>query len=94
MQAPYPVDTTSVTNEISEIAQAVGSHILQMRGIKDSPNILSTVIELSLPSTALLQSINEVLYNQMKFTGNSDDYYNPDNSYINKVSVLELVVCT
>jgi len=92
MQSPHTVDGDSVTNQINEIAQAVGSYILQMRGIKDSQNILSTVKELSLPSSAVLQSINEVLYNQMKFTGNSDDYYNPNNSYIDKVTVMLCVV--
>ncbi|XP_065892480.1 F-box only protein 21-like isoform X2 [Dysidea avara] len=85
MQAPCTVDGTMVTNQINEIAQAVGLHILQMRGIKDSQNIMSTIKGLSLSSSAVIQSINEILYNQMKFTGNSEDYYNPNNSYIDKV---------
>ena len=91
MQAPHTVDGTSVTSQINEIAQAVGSHVLQMKGIKSSQNILSTVKGLSLSNSAVLQSINEVLYNQMKFTGNSEDYYNPNNSYIDKVSVFVFV---
>ena len=82
-----------VTNQINEIAQAVGLHILQMRGIKDSQNIMSTIKGLSLSSSAVIQSINEILYNQMKFTGNSEDYYNPNNSYIDKVSVFVYCVC-
>jgi len=32
----------------------------------------------------ILSSANHVLYTVEGFTGNSDDYYNPDNSYINK----------
>jgi regulator of sirC expression with transglutaminase-like and TPR domain len=36
----------------------------------------------------VVQAITKVMYKQRGFRGNSDDYYNPDNSAINRV--LEL----
>ena len=33
----------------------------------------------------LLDATNQILYQQEEFSGNSDDYYNPNNSYINMV---------
>ena len=33
----------------------------------------------------LLAATNHIMYQQEEFSGNSDDYYNPNNSYINKV---------
>ena len=33
----------------------------------------------------LLTATNHIMYQQEEFSGNSDDYYNPNNSYINKV---------
>ncbi|XP_013421720.1 F-box only protein 21 [Lingula anatina] len=33
----------------------------------------------------VLEAVNYVLYQELEFHGNSDDYYLPDNSYINRV---------
>ncbi len=33
----------------------------------------------------ILQTINGVLFEELGFRGNADDYYNPDNSYLNVV---------
>lgn len=35
----------------------------------------------------VLEAINQVLYTDLGFSGNSVNYYSPENSYINKVSV-------
>ena len=87
MQSTHRVDGTMVTRQLDEIAVAVGTHLLQARGVTGSYDILSAVKELLLSSSVILEAINNVLYNEMKFTGNGDDYYNPNNSYINKVYV-------
>ena len=85
MQATQRIDGALVTRQLDEIAMAVGTHLLQARGITGSHDVLSAIKELSLPSSVILEGINNVLYDEMKFTGNGDDYYNPNNSYINKV---------
>ena len=87
MQSTHRVDGAMVTRQLDEIAVAVGTHLLQAKGIMGSHDILSSVKELSLSSSVILEAINNVLYNEMKFTGNGDDYYNPNNSYINKVTM-------
>ncbi len=33
----------------------------------------------------ILQAMNAYLFEELRFSGNSADYYNPDNSYINRV---------
>jgi len=55
-------------------------------------NALDTMaeeIEERLPSETyplrVIQCINNYLYNDLGFTGNSDDYYDPRNSYLNQV---------
>ena len=89
MQATHKVDGTMVTHQLDEIAKAVGTHLLQAKGgMAESHDVLSAVKELSLPSSVILEAMNNVLYNQYKFTGNGEDYYNPHNSYINKVFTL------
>ncbi|MBD3301204.1 MAG: hypothetical protein GF346_02000 [Candidatus Eisenbacteria bacterium] len=33
----------------------------------------------------IVHAMNRYLFQELKFTGNSSDYYNPDNSYLNRV---------
>ena len=74
-----------VTHQLDEIATTVGTHLLQANSVTPSHDTLSAVKELSLSSSVILEAMNKVLYTEMKFSGNSDDYYNPHNSYIDKV---------
>ena len=93
MQATCKIDSTLVTRQLDEIAMTVGTHLLQANNETASHDVLSAVKELSLASSVILEGINNVLYNQMKLRGNTDDYYNPHNSYIDKVCVYtELVL--
>jgi len=86
MQATHKVDGSLITRQLDDIATAVGAHLLQTTNNPTaSHDTMSAVRELLLPSSVILEAINKVLYEQMKFSGNSDDYYNPQNSYINKV---------
>ena len=91
MQSTHGVDGTLVTRQLDEIAVAVGTPLLQAKGITGSHDILSAVKQLSLSSSVILEAINNILYNEMKFTGSGDDYYNPNNSYINKVCIATYV---
>ena len=85
MQATSKIDGTLVTRQLDEIAMTVGTHLLQTNNVTASHDILSAVKQLSLASSVILDGINNVLYDQMNFKGNTDDYYNPQNSYIDKV---------
>ncbi len=35
----------------------------------------------------VLEALNHILYQKLGFRGNQDDYYDPQNSYINRVSM-------
>ena len=85
MQATHKVDGAMVTRQLDDIATTVGTQLLQKNDVTASHDVLSAVKKLSLPSSVILEAINNVLYKQMKFEGNRDDYYNPNNSYIDKV---------
>ena len=88
MQATRKVDSTSVTRQLDEIATSVGTDLLRANSKTASRDVLPAVKKLSLPSSVILGAINKVLYDQLKFTGNSDNYYNPHNSYIDKVTYV------
>lgn len=89
MQATHKIDSTMVTHQLDEIAVMAGTHLLRPRGMMAaSHDTLSAVKQLSLPSLDILDAMNNVLYDQMKFTGNRDDYYDPQNSYIDKVCIM------
>ena len=85
IQATHKVDGAMVTRQLDDIATTVGTQLLLANDITASHDVLSAVKKLSLPSSVILEAINNVLYKQMKFEGNRDDYYNPNNSYIDKV---------
>lgn len=38
-----------------------------------------------------IYSLNDVLYKQLKFQGNKEDYYNLSNSYINEVLTIKTI---
>ena len=38
-------------------------------------------------SRTALEALNRMLYKDLGFVGNEDDYYNPHNSYIDKVGL-------
>jgi regulator of sirC expression with transglutaminase-like and TPR domain len=54
---------------------------------------LAALVEQQLPPERypmrVLQAINKVLYQQEGYRGNEHDYYNPDNSCLNKVLELK-----
>ncbi len=42
-------------------------------------------VNLSGPADQLLGGINQYLFSEQKFQGNTENYYDPDNSYLNRV---------
>jgi regulator of sirC expression with transglutaminase-like and TPR domain len=51
-------------------------------------SIAESVASQTIPGSSpleIIQSINDVLFQQLGFHGNSQDYYNPRNSYLNQV---------
>jgi len=52
--------------------------------LPDLPSNLQQNMWSSHETRQILASVNHVLYSVEGFTGNSEDYYNPNNSYINK----------
>ncbi|MDO8944490.1 MAG: transglutaminase-like domain-containing protein [Desulfobacterales bacterium] len=46
---------------------------------------LFTEIGAARDSSLLLATLNDYLFNKQKFTGNEQNYYDPDNSYLNRV---------
>lgn len=53
--------------------------------LPDLPSKLLNNMWSSHETRQLMSSANHVFYTVEGFTGNSEDYYNPDNSYINKI---------
>ena len=41
----------------------------------------------------ILESLNHVLYTELNFVGNGQDYYNQDNTYINQVRSISTTLC-
>jgi regulator of sirC expression with transglutaminase-like and TPR domain len=46
---------------------------------------LRETMDLSCPAKELLGNLNAFLFEELGFTGNEQDYYDPDNSYLNRV---------
>ena len=46
---------------------------------------LRTRLDLHGPAARILGTINEYLYDELKFAGSDQDYYDPQNSYLNRV---------
>ncbi len=52
-------------------------------------DVMAAEVEERLPAERyplrIIQSLNQYLYNDLGFTGNTDDYYDPRNSFLNEV---------
>jgi regulator of sirC expression with transglutaminase-like and TPR domain len=55
------------------------------RKLDDLANALQERLEGVDDPEEVVRAINHYLYEELKFTGNSADYYNPDNSFMNRV---------
>ncbi len=69
----YPdLDASSILSKIDSMGQAVVELAKKGGGSSKRP-------------TQIIEKINDYLYNIQKFKANTDDYYNPLNSYLNVV---------
>jgi regulator of sirC expression with transglutaminase-like and TPR domain len=53
--------------------------------LDDFASELRERLDLHGPAEYILHVINDYLFDELKFTGNEKDYYDPDNSYLNTV---------
>lgn len=62
---------------------------LDVQHYLDILSVIATEIEAQLPAERyplkVIQTINQHLFEQLHFRGNTTDYYNPDNSFLNHV---------
>lgn len=63
-----------IKNTLDKI-QEMGKQVLQLLKKSSTPN----------RPTQIIESINDYLFNELRFKPNTDDYYNPLNSYLNVV---------
>ncbi|MBS1516526.1 MAG: hypothetical protein JSS91_00390 [Bacteroidetes bacterium] len=71
----YPgIDAAHYRNMISDYAAVIRLNIIKKFGKADPENPLD-----------YLETINDFLFKDKMFRGNNDNYYDPDNSFLNKV---------
>ena len=89
----------SISGQLDSIAEMVAVELLSKRGEGEGQaegevldpkrprheNPLTEVTQLRLPTDTLLNGLNTVLYDHMGFRGATDNYYDLNNSYIDKV---------
>lgn len=76
----YPeVDMNDYRKELDKMATEIESALLKL-------NINSKKLE----TLEILNTVNNYLFFEKGFTGNAENYYEPDNSYVNKVMETKL----
>ena len=91
----------SISGQLDSIAEMVAMELLKKRGEGEGQgqvegevldpkrprheSALTEVTQLRLPIDTLLTALNTVLYDHMGFRGATDNYYDLNNSYIDKV---------
>ena len=66
-----------VTQRLDDIARSVEKSMSEVPGLGEASN--------SHPAAMAIHHINKVLYDQMEFKGNTEDYYSPQNSCLTQV---------
>merc|ERR1719233_985466 len=93
-QPTLDISINSVGKELDKLATASLSHLLELHPNhpiftkirSDQPDLNNVTSNHWNPKDChqILSSVNHILYVVEGYTGNTGDYYNPDNSYINK----------
>jgi len=75
-----------------EAALAIGQHVqpeLDLESVQEEVDALADKLMQRLPDDAShvqkLRMLNHYFYNELGFSGNLNDYYLPDNSYLHRV---------
>lgn len=68
-------------SEVESIIDSIAQRVIQVAGEKRS----ETRTEDPRQVRMMLNCLNQVLYEEMGFQGNKEDYYAPENSYIERV---------
>ncbi|HSB57726.1 MAG TPA: tetratricopeptide repeat protein [Nitrosopumilaceae archaeon] len=79
----------SLVEKCLKLSQTFGYPNLSIKEYVDKLNLMggglqNLVSEVKNP-TYLISILNEYMFNTLGFSGNGDDYYNPDNNFLNKV---------
>jgi regulator of sirC expression with transglutaminase-like and TPR domain len=81
-------DSIPLTEAALSIAQDVYPRI-DLGGVQSELDRLASVLKVRLPADASmvqrLRALNRYFFKELGFSGNRNDYYDPDNSYLNKV---------
>jgi regulator of sirC expression with transglutaminase-like and TPR domain len=85
--------TLEVTDSLVRATVAVSMHELDdvspeavERSLDDLADVVRGKVKSVTPS-ALVARLHEVLFEELGFTGNTEDYYSPNNSYLSRVLV-------
>lgn len=83
-----PDDQIDLAKAALYIAQAEYPH-LEITAYINALDLMAAKIEESLPAERyplrMIQSLNQYLYNDLGYSGNTSDYYDPRNSFLNEV---------
>lgn len=79
MEENHTVSLSEVQNFIGQVAERVIQLITRTRGSVEARTDDPRCVRM------MLNCINQVLYEDLGFQGNMEDYYAPENSYIEKV---------
>ena len=70
-------------SEVDQIIENISQRVMYLVG--DKKNVFEGRTEDPRYIKLILNYINQVLYGEIGLKGNQEDYYNPENSYIEKV---------
>jgi regulator of sirC expression with transglutaminase-like and TPR domain len=81
-------DTIPLTEAAVAIAQDVYPR-LDLSGVQSEIDRLAATLQVRIPADASpvqrLRALNRYFFKELGFSGNRNDYYDPDNSYLNRV---------
>lgn len=73
-------------SEVETILESIAQRVRQLADMKRDAIDAKTATDDPRTVRKILNCLNQVLYDEMGFQGNKEDYYAHDNSYIDKVS--------
>jgi regulator of sirC expression with transglutaminase-like and TPR domain len=82
-EAVFPLDRAVLTLYLEEYATLdIGAYLRKLDNLAARAEVL---IGPNRSSSNILESLNEILFVQEAFRGNTEDYYDPRNSFLNEV---------
>lgn len=72
-------------SEVETILEGIARRVRQLADMKSDALDAKTAVDDPKFVRKILKCVNQVLYDEMGFQGNKEDYYAHENSYIDKV---------